>query len=755
MASIAKMSVQLGWNGEEAQKGAASLEKNLAKVGQVANATNKAMSPAASAADQAKEEAIFQKKLANMNELQKQQAIAYREAQKRRMGMSAEEVKADLAKEKKTKEAEAFKESLKNMNALDREKALKDEAAKKRRANMTADQIRADIEAEKKKEAAQAKSVGGGGGGMFTELLSGLTLAKAAFNTFVLGPIQATMELLKLGGQAQATRAKFGYLAGDVAKGTAAFALLRKQASDTGVPLENLTKAATNLMGLGLSAQAAGNILARTSNAVEILGGGAVGAEAVAGAIGQIRSSAVLMEGPLQALQSQGLKVFEALAQELEAVTGNAYTVEEAMQKVRDGSVLAATGMAAVFRASNSKEAQVAAEAMGATFGSQIAKLKNGLTDLLTSVGETLINAVNPEVVLASLRGAFEAIKIIVETIADNLGLALDPKKGQNLEKVFKTARDATFDIAEVVVRMGIDLAEAVYNIMRQIATVAAKIPAMAQNGFDNVLTELSELVGAVPKGTKEVMRQMQKEQQVGAVKAVMPDLNFGKVQKLGLDAIANARQRAIVGDKAAAEAANKLGDVNVEGAKKIDQLAKAEKKRVEDLELMNRDVARKATDLLREHATAQEEFNRKISDSVAIFRQAAGVDMDLKRKLGAGLTRKVGKELEQLIKEFGVAPDQNLPGAMVRGSSAAAEQEIRASMQLTQQDFETQLIAAAKNQERQSQLQIERLDKLVIAAEKAGIFAAAQAAEQKRLADAAKEAAALAKNRPVAVLPK
>jgi hypothetical protein len=42
----------------------------------------------------------------------------------------------------------------------------------------------------------------------------------------------------------------------------------------------------------------------------------------------------------------------------------------------------------------------------------------------------------------------------------------------------------------------------------------------------------------------------------------------------------------------------------------------------------------------------------------------------------------------------------------------------------------------------------------LVIAAEKAGIFAAAQLAEQKRAADAAKEAAA-GKNKPVAVLPK
>jgi hypothetical protein len=752
MASIAKMSVQLGWNGEEAEKGAASMQKSLAKVGEVAQATNKSMVPVS--ADQAKDDAIFAKKLANMNELQKQSAIAYREAQKRRMGMSAEEVKADLAKEKKGKDAEAFKESLKNMNALDREKALKDEATKKRRANMTADQIRADIEAEKKKEAAQAKSAGGGGGGMFTELLSGLTLAKAAFNTFVLGPIQATMELLKLGGQAQATRAKFGYLAGDVGKGAAAFALLRKQASDTGVPLENLTKAATNLVGLGFSAQAAGNILGRTKNAVEILGGGAAGAEAVAGAIGQIRSSAVLTEGPLQALQSQGLKVFEALAQELEAVTGNAYSVEEAMQKVRDGSVLAATGMSAVFRASNSKEAQVAAEAMGATFGSQIAKLKNGLTDLLTSIGETIIKAVNPEVVLASLRGAFEAIKIIVETIADNLGLALDPKKGQNLEKVFKTARDATFDIAEVVVRMGIDLAEAVYNIMRQIATVAAKIPSMAQNGFDNVLTELSELVGAVPKGTKETMRQMQKEEQQGQVKAVMPDLNFAKAQKVGLDAIANARLRAIAGDKAAAEAADKLGNINAEAAKKVNDLTKAEKKRIEDLEMLNRDVGKKAADLLRENATAAEEFNRKLTDSIAIFRQAAGVDPNLLGKLGKGLTRKVGKDLEQLIKEFGVAPDQNLPGAMSRGSSAAVEQEIRASMQLTTQDFETQLIAAAKNQERQSQLQVERLDKLVIAAEKAGIFAAAQLAEQKRAADAAKEAAA-GKNKPVAVLPK
>jgi hypothetical protein len=51
----------------------------------------------------------------------------------------------------------------------------------------------------------------------------------------------------------------------------------------------------------------------------------------------------------------------------------------------------------------------------------------------------------------------------------------------------------------------------------------------------------------------------------------------------------------------------------------------------------------------------------------------------------------------------------------------------------------------------------VERLDKLVIAANEAGVFAQAQLNEQKRIADAQKEAAAnAAKGKPaVAVAPK
>ena len=172
---------------------------------------------------------------------------------------------------------------------------------------------------------------------------------------------------------------------------------------------------------------------------------------------------------------------------------------------------------------------------------------------------------------------------------------------------------------------------------------------------------------------------------------------------------------------------------------------------------MINKDLKVKTLDLMRANATAMEEFSRKITDSLNQVKQAAGADANLNLKFKQGLRRQVGKDLEQLIKDFGTAPDQNLPQTMTKGSSAAVEQEIRAKMQLTEQDFQSQLKAAMLNQARQSELQVERLDKLVAAANEAGVFAQAQLNEQKRIADAQKEAAMnAAKGKPaVAVAPK
>jgi hypothetical protein len=657
MASIAKMSVQMGWNGEQAEKGAASIEKNLKKVGDTAKSTN------------------------------------------------------------------------------DKMKAIK---------------------------APGAESMGLGG---LTEIMSGFSLLKMGIDTLIVAPIQASMAILKLGSDAQATQIKLGYMAGSAVQGVDAFRKLQKQASDTGIPLASLTKSLTTLTGLGLSVQAAGNTMARLGNAVQILGGGATGADAVAGAIAQLRGSATATEGPLQSLQASGLKVFEALAQELSIVTGEAHNVETAMQKVKDGAVLSSTAVAAVFRASNNPAAQAAAEGIGATFTRQLDKLQEGFTAMLTSVGESLINALNPERVIAVFRGGMEGVKIIIDQISESLGLAIDPKKGMQLEKVFAGARDMTFEIAETLVKAGAGLAEVIQQIAKQVVELA--------NWLANAEAEMATRIAKNapdPMGVRDpnslANRMLPDEVKanapaIAAAKRAEPiklgEINFAQMQATALGVLNKARERAAAGDKAAAEAANKAAEANANVVKGLKDVGKQEKQRVEDLEMINKDLKVKTLDLMRANATAMEEFSRKITDSLNQAKQAVGADAALNLKFKQGLRRQVGKDLEQLIKDFGTAPDQNLPQTMTRGSSAAVEQEIRAKMQLTEQDFQSQLKAAMLNQARQSELQVERLDKLVIAANEAGVFAQAQLNEQKRIADAQKEAAAnAAKAKPaVAVAPK
>jgi hypothetical protein len=358
-----------------------------------------------------------------------------------------------------------------------------------------------------------------------------------------------------------------------------------------------------------------------------------------------------------------------------------------------------------------------------------------------------------------------EGVKIIIDQISESLGLAIDPKKGMQLEKVFAGARDMTFEIAETLVKAGAGLAEVIQQIAKQVVELA--------NWLANAEAEMATRIAKNapdPMGVRDpnslANRMLPDEVKanapaIAAAKRAEPiklgEINFAQMQATALGVLNKARERAAAGDKAAAEAANKAAEANANVVKGLKDVGKQEKQRVEDLEMINKDLKVKTLDLMRANATAMEEFSRKITDSLNQAKQAVGADAALNLKFKQGLRRQVGKDLEQLIKDFGTAPDQNLPQTMTRGSSAAVEQEIRAKMQLTEQDFQSQLKAAMLNQARQSELQVERLDKLVIAANEAGVFAQAQLNEQKRIADAQKEAAAnAAKGKPaVAVAPK
>jgi hypothetical protein len=453
------------------------------------------------------------------------------------------------------------------------------------------------------------------------------------------------------------------------------------------------------------------------------------------------------------------------------------------MQKVRDNAVMTSTAVAAVFRASNNPAAQAAADGIGATFGRQLDKLQEGFTAVLTSVGESLINALNPERVIAAFRGGMDAIKAIIDQITESLGLVMDPKKAEGLESVFRNSRNIVIDIAESLVMAGVKLFDWVKQSAGMFTTVMDKAQLLALQAKKATFVATDPILGGEDRTMLTRALNLATEQDIKNMNKEIMDIRvrLGHAQAAGgrgpvtdtapiaktFEAVREKMKKADMekdAEKKAVEAQNKINDAAKELAKNaekaaaaLENLRKQEKQRVEDLEMINKDLKVKTLDLMRANATAMEEFSRKITDSLNQVKQAAGADAALNLKFKQGLRRQVGKDLEQLIKDFGTAPDQNLPQTMTRGSSAAVEQEIRAKMQLTEQDFQSQLKAAMLNQARQSELQVERLDKLVIAANEAGVFAQAQLNEQKRIADAQKEAAAnAAKGKPaVAVAPK
>jgi hypothetical protein len=217
-----------------------------------------------------------------------------------------------------------------------------------------------------------------------------LDMAKGVFQFFIGMPLQAGVSILKMGGALETMTIRAQHMAQSVEDGNKVIKDLRDISSNTGVPLEDLAKAFEQFTAAGMSTAGAATILAQTGNAIEILGGGAAGANAVASAITEIRGAAIATDGPLRTLQKGGLRVFEALAKELQSVTGNAYSVEEALAAVKDGAVSSATAVRAVFAASNTKEAADTASKMANSFEGMLRQVTAGFNDLLTEIGKQM-----------------------------------------------------------------------------------------------------------------------------------------------------------------------------------------------------------------------------------------------------------------------------------------------------------------------------------------------------------------------------
>jgi len=554
-----------------------------------------------------------------------------------------------------------------------------------------------------------------------------LDMAKGVFQFFVGLPIQGAVSILKMGGALETMTIRAQYAAKSVEAGNKVIKDLRDISSSSGVPLEDLAKAFEQFTAAGISTAGASTILANAGNAIELLGGGASGAQAVAAAITEIRGAAIATDGPLKTLQRGGLKVFEALAQELEAVTGNAYSVEEAMAAVQQGSVSSATAVRAVFRASNSTEAKAAADAFNASFDGQLRQLSSGFNDLLTEIGKQMLAILQPEKALSALKGAFEGIKEVVQEIAAAFLPVIDPgAKGDGLKAIFESSKQIAKDVANKLI-------DAIVSIKTMFDEVVAGIRKLMEDYKGLTPGNVAASVAAAPfrAGLNAI----------SGVRGLPGDLNLGpdpaEVARLAREnaAILAAAQaawgQATVVEEAKIEAAKVEAVVNndvvvaakaVEDAKKKE--AEAAKVAALNLELATKDNAKLTATILNNNMTITEKFAEMTGNLESMMAQAAKGSKESADKLRAAQTRVVGKQFQDMVKQF-ATPQAGTAQAFIAGSAGAAEAQIRARVEgmNAQADPQKQLVAAAAEAARQDAIQTKLQERLVAAAEKANII--------------------------------
>ena len=572
-----------------------------------------------------------------------------------------------------------------------------------------------------------------------------LDMAKGVFTFFVGMPLQAGVSILKMGGALETMTIRAQHMAQSVEDGTKVIKDLRDISSNTGVPLEDLAKAFEQFTAAGMSTAGAATILAQTGNAIEILGGGAAGANAVAGAITEIRGAAIATDGPLRTLQKGGLRVFEALAKELESVTGNAYSVEDALAAVKDGAVSSATAVRAVFAASNTKEAADTAGKIANSFEGMLRQVTAGFNDLLTEIGKQMLAIIQPEKAFAALKGAFQGVKEVVQEIAAAFLPVVDPKdKASGLVSIFESSKQIAKDVVNKLVEgitqlkgMFDEVVAGIRKLMQDYqGMTAGKVATSAAVGVVTAPFEIGKAmtmaVGDLVKGPRvdpnrpgqmtigdEVRAQIKLEKEISSkssaalIVAMSSFLQLNdELPKVGVSA-----------EEAAVNAKNLAYQLKL-NAKFAEEQAKAEERARLDIENTTKDNEKMTASILKNNMTITEKFKEMTDNLDTMMAQAAKGSKESADKLRAAQARVTGKALQDLVKQF--APAQaGSAQAFVVGSAGAAEAQIRARMEMTnaQADPQKMIVLALEEAAKQDAAQTKLQERLVKAAELGNII--------------------------------
>ncbi len=343
--------------------------------------------------------------------------------------------------------------------------------------------------AKKTTEAGQAADGAGSAFGRLAQALKGANDVKSGFDMlrgvtqfFIGAPIAAVGEMIKLGGELETMQIKMGMLVGSFDKGASSLENLRQITRDMGVPLNELVGGFQDLVSAGLNADDAETLLRSFSKLAPLLGQGGIGQ--VASGIGSMAQSGMAERSALDAMQKGGIQVYEALAEKLSRITGEFYSVRDAQKAVEQGAVLASTAIQAAQEAANSPKALAAAQRISNSLEGQLAKLKQGFTELLRDIGDGLLRGLDVQAFVNSLRGVFEGIQVIVRKIVDDFMPVLNPEdRGKALEDTFKRVRDLAIDAAEKFAKMAVDIKAAFDALFARIQAEVNKLMARLEFG--------------------------------------------------------------------------------------------------------------------------------------------------------------------------------------------------------------------------------------------------------------------------------
>lgn len=200
------------------------------------------------------------------------------------------------------------------------------------------------------------------------------------------GFLAAGAKGIQLAAQMEQSRIAFTTMLGDAHSADRFLRDLFAFAARTPFEIEGLQQASRQLLAFGFQAEQIIPTMTAIGDAIAALGGGEFEIERLTRALGQMQAKGKVAAQEMMQIAELGIPAWEMLAQKL------GVSIPEAMKRVEQGGVSAATGIEAILEGLNARFAG-SMEQQSQTLLGKWSTLKDNLTALLRGLGEEAVRA--------------------------------------------------------------------------------------------------------------------------------------------------------------------------------------------------------------------------------------------------------------------------------------------------------------------------------------------------------------------------